>query len=457
MFKKIKIYFIGNRINATEDVFEKAKINLVFHFTLFLSLLAIPFIIQLYLNNYWYHFSINIFEVISLIIIYVLFRTNAPLKYIGITFLIMDSVMSAGSLIFQNGNFETQAALWSMLLILYTFFVLGKKWGLAVSVFIGLLYLGCIPLENGSSLLNFNIPENQIVPTESAFVIFPFLLNIYIITVFINTNINAEKLMRVQKQELETHKKEIISSITYAQRIQQAKLPSKDDIYSSLPNSFILFKPKDIVSGDFYFFHKNNNTIFIAAADCTGHGVPGAVMSMICSEKLEDAVSENLDTSNILFKLNKGIKTSLRQSNNENSTRDGMDIALCSVNIENRILKFAGANRPLWIIRNGNEIIEEIKATKKAIGGYTENNQHFETHEIKLNKNDTFYIFTDGYADQFGGETGKKIMTKRFKDLLLTIQNKTMKEQEIILEDFVENWKGGTEQVDDILVIGIRL
>jgi serine phosphatase RsbU (regulator of sigma subunit) len=369
----------------------------------------------------------------------------------------MDSVMSAGSLIFQNGNFETQAALWSMLLILYTFFVLGKKWGLAVSVFIGLLYLGCIPLENGSSLLSFNIPENQIVPTESAFVIFPFLLNIYIITVFINTNINAEKLMRVQKQELETHKKEIISSITYAQRIQQAKLPSKDDIYSSLPNSFILFKPKDIVSGDFYFFHKNNNTIFIAAADCTGHGVPGAVMSMICSEKLEDAVSENLDTSNILFKLNKGIKTSLRQSNNENSTRDGMDIALCSVNIENRILKFAGANRPLWIIRNGNEIIEEIKATKKAIGGYTENNQHFETHEIKLNKNDTFYIFTDGYADQFGGETGKKIMTKRFKDLLLTIQNKTMKEQEIILEDFVENWKGGTEQVDDILVIGIRL
>ncbi len=457
MFKKIKNYFIGQRIRATEDVFEKAKIILVFNFTFFLSLLAIPFIIQLYINNYWFHFSINLFEVISLTIIFLLFRTNVPLKHIGILFVIMDSIMSAGSLIFQNGHFEMQATLWSMLLIIYTFFVLGKKWGLVISLFISLLFIGCIPLENGISILNFTIPENQIVPTASAFIVFPFLLNIYIITVFVNTNINAEKLMRIQKKELETHKKEIISSITYAKRIQQAKLPRIEDIYFSLPNCFILFKPKDIVSGDFYFFHKSNNIIFIAAADCTGHGVPGAVMSMICSEKLEEAVSESIDTSNILNKLNKGIKTSLRQSNSDESSRDGMDIALCSIDIENRIIKYAGANRPLWIIRNGQKIIEEIKSTKKAIGGFTEDNQYFETHELKLQQNDTFYICTDGYADQFGGKTGKKIMTKRFKEMLLNIQNNTMKEQEILLNDFLENWKAGTEQVDDILVIGVRL
>lgn len=457
MFKKVKLYFTEHRITATDDVFEKAKINLVFNFTLFMSLLAVPFLIQLYVNGYWYHFSINIFEVISLTLMYILFKTNIPLKYIGILFVIMDSIMSAGSLIFQNGYFEIQAALWSMLLILYTFFVLGKVWGLSIVTFIALLYIGCIPLENGISILNFGIPENQILPTASAFIIFPFLLNIYIITVFINTNVAAENLMREQKQKLEKQKNEIVSSITYAKRIQQAKLPKKEDIYSSLPNSFILFKPKDIVSGDFYFFNKNDHSLFIACADCTGHGVPGAIMSMICSEKLEDAVSQSTDTSEILKLLNKRIKTSLKQTDNDESTRDGMDIALCSIDKSNRIVKFAGANRPLWVIRHGQNRVEEIKGTKCAIGGYTEASQHFGSHEINLQQGDTIYIFTDGYADQFNGETEKKIMTKNFKNILLDIRSKTMQEQEKLLDDFVDNWKSGTEQVDDILVIGIRL
>jgi serine phosphatase RsbU (regulator of sigma subunit) len=457
MFVRIKNYFIGHRIIATEDVFEKAKISLVFNFTFFMTLLAIPFVIQLYINGFWYHFSINIFEALSLALIYILFKTNIPLKYIGISFVIMDSIMSAGSLVFQNGYFEIQAGLWSMLLVIYTFFVLGKKWGLAIVLFVALLYLGCIPFENGTSILNFGIPENQILPTASAFIIFPFLLNIYIITVFINTNITAENLMREQKQKLEAQKNEIVSSITYAKRIQQAKLPIKEEIYSSLPNSFILFKPKDIVSGDFYFFQKTEKYLFIASADCTGHGVPGAIMSMIGSEKLEDAVSQNTDTSEILKMLNKGIKTSLKQSDSDESTRDGMDIAICSIDTVNRIVKYAGANRPLWIIRNGQKVVEEIKATKTAIGGLTEENQHFDTHEIALQQGDTFYICTDGYADQFSGQDGRKLMTKKLKEILVNIQSKTMPEQETYLDNFIENWKGRTEQVDDILVIGVRL
>ncbi len=260
-----------------------------------------------------------------------------------------------------------------------------------------------------------------------------------------------------QKEVIEEKNKDITDSINYAKRIQQAKLPKKEEIYSSLPQSFILFKPKDIVSGDFYYFHKNDKEIFIASADCTGHGVPGAFMSMIGSEKLDDAVSHSNDTSEILKHLNKGIKTSLKQSDSNESTRDGMDIALCSVDIENRIVKYAGANRPIWIIRKGKTEIEEIKATKKAIGGFTEDNQHFDTHEIKLQQGDTFYLSTDGYADTFSGQGGKKLMTKRFKEILLDIQHKTMQEQEKHLDDFIENWKAGTEQVDDILVIGIRL
>lgn len=457
MYKIIKQYFIGHRINLTDDVFEKAKINLVFNFTVFMSLLAIPFLIQLYINGFWYHFSINIFEIIFLTIIYYLLKTNVTFKYIGISFVIMDSIMSAGSLIFQNGYFEIQAGLWSILLVLYAFFVLGKMWGIALSLFVALLYAGCIPLGGGISLLNFGIPENQILPTASAFIVFPFVLNIYIITVFINAKTTAEDLINAQKKILEAQKGEIISSITYAKRIQQAKLPRKEEIYSSLSECFVLFKPKDIVSGDFYFFHKNEESILIASADCTGHGVPGAIMSMICSEKLEDTVSKSRDTSEILKQLNRAIKATLKQSDNYGSTRDGMDIAICAVDTDARVVKYAGANRPIWIIRKGQTSLEEIKATKKAIGGFTDDSQHFDSHEIKLEEGDTFYISTDGYADTFSGTDGKKLTTKKFKEILLSIQNKSMADQETHLDNFIENWKAGTEQVDDILVIGVRV
>lgn len=267
-----------------------------------------------------------------------------------------------------------------------------------------------------------------------------------------------------QKSEVERTKliveeknKDITDSINYAKRIQQAKLPKKENIFASLPQSFILFKPKDIVSGDFYFFNSNDQSVFIAAADCTGHGVPGALMSMIGSEKLTEAVSQSADTSEILKYLNKGIKKSLNQSDSIDSTRDGMDIAICAVDTENCIVKYAGANRPLWIIGKGEKVLFEIKATKKAIGGLTEDNQHFDTHELKLKQGDTFYISTDGYADQFGGKEGKKLMTKNLKKILLDIQDKSMQEQKIYLDNFVENWKTGIEQLDDILVIGVRL
>lgn len=259
------------------------------------------------------------------------------------------------------------------------------------------------------------------------------------------------------KQVIEKRNKDITDSIKYAKRIQQAKLPKKEEIYSALSNCFILFKPKDIVSGDFYFFQKNNLSLFIAAADCTGHGVPGAFMSMIGSEKLSTAVALSTDTSDILKQLNKGIKESLRQSESYDSTKDGMDIALCSVDIKKRIVKYAGANRPLWIIRSGQTEVEEIKGTKKAIGGFTDDNQHFESHDLKFKKGDTFYITTDGYSDQFGGIRGRKLMTKKFKQILLEIQGMAMNEQEKHLNDFVEDWKAEEEQVDDILVIGVRL
>jgi serine phosphatase RsbU (regulator of sigma subunit) len=266
-------------------------------------------------------------------------------------------------------------------------------------------------------------------------------------------NIETEK----QKHIIEAKNKDITDSINYARRIQQAKLPHKNEISDVLENSFVLFKPKDIVSGDFYYLHKKENEIFIASADCTGHGVPGAFMSLIGFHQLDAAVAQSNDPSEILKLLNKGIKTSLRQSDNDESTRDGMDIVLCSIDLKTRIVKYAGANRPLWIIRKGQSELEEIKATKKAIGGLTDDSQHFNSHELKLNSGDTLYLSTDGYADTFNGQNSKKLTTKKFKQLLKDIQHKTMLEQELYLDTFIEKWKEGTEQVDDILVVGIRL
>lgn len=254
---------------------------------------------------------------------------------------------------------------------------------------------------------------------------------------------------------IEEKNTQITDSINYAKTIQWAILPGKEELKKRFPESFLLFKPKDIVSGDFYFIEDKESKTVIAAADCTGHGVPGALMSMIGSEKLREAVAENNSSGQILKELNNGIRTSLKQSNNEGSTRDGMDIALCQV--EGMKIEYSGANRPLWIIRNGASEIQEIKPDKKSIGGFTEGDTTFESHTIELNKGDTIYMFSDGYADQFGGADGKKLSTKRFREFICALANKSMAEQKKELSIFIEKWRGKEEQLDDILVIGIRV
>lgn len=267
----------------------------------------------------------------------------------------------------------------------------------------------------------------------------------------------TNKQLEMQKEVIAEKNKEITDSINYAKRIQQAKLPADEEIAAALPQHFVLFKPKDIVSGDFYFLHRKDNLIFIASVDCTGHGVPGAFMSIIGSERLDDAVSQSSDTSEILKLLNIGVRNSLHQTASDGSSRDGMDIALCAIDLRTRVMKFAGANRPIWIVRKGQTEVEEIKATKRAIGGFTEDDQHFESHEVKLEEGDSFYIATDGYADTFSGRNNKKLTTKRFKEVLLAVQHKSMQEQGKHLDDFIEDWKANTEPVDDILVIGVRV
>jgi serine phosphatase RsbU (regulator of sigma subunit) len=264
-----------------------------------------------------------------------------------------------------------------------------------------------------------------------------------------------------QKAEIEVKNKEITDSINYAKRIQSALLPVREQIRASLPDSFVLYRPKDIVSGDFYWFHTKGDKIFIAACDCTGHGVPGALMSMIGNNLLSQAVAEkNInDPGEILSEVNRNIRRALKQTGSVGESRDGMDIAFCSLEKSSAgfSLQYAGAQRPLWIRRQNSVEMEEITPDKASLGGLTDDAVRFTTHTFNINSGDSLYLFTDGYADQFGGEKGKKMMTRRFRELLLSISSKTMEEQEKNLELEFDAWKGHREQVDDILVIGIKI
>ena len=273
-----------------------------------------------------------------------------------------------------------------------------------------------------------------------------------------STAIHKEKeRINELKIEIEIKHKEIIDSVNYAKRIQEAILPTRAEISNRLPTSFILFKPRDIVSGDFYWFSNKDGKSIIAAVDCTGHGVPGAFMSMIGNTLLNQIVDEKgvTEPHRILQLLNEEINNSLKQTQAESESRDGMDVAICSFNSEKTELNYAGAMRPLYFVRN-NELVE-TRASKFAIGGrdYDEN-KVFVDHSFSLQKGDTIYISTDGFADQFS-PADKKLMTKKFKEILLSIQDKTMEEQKDHLDEFIENWKGSLEQTDDILVIGIRV
>ena len=259
-----------------------------------------------------------------------------------------------------------------------------------------------------------------------------------------------------KNKEILSKNKEITDSLIYAKRIQAAVLPNLNTVYKILDQSFILYIPKDIVSGDFYEFTQKNNKHIIAAADCTGHGVAGAFMSIIGSSLIKSIINEkNITTpSGILDALNEGIIHSLKQ--HESETHDGMDISICSLDTEKMSLEFAGANRPLWLIRNSELIV--YTADKFPIGGLQiKHNNQFTNHQIKIQQKDTIYLFSDGYADQFGGEQGKKLMTKKLKEILVSIQHLGMSEQKVYLQNYFNAWKGNHEQVDDVLIIGIRV
>lgn len=284
------------------------------------------------------------------------------------------------------------------------------------------------------------------------------LLLVLVFTFFVFNRLRftrkQNKIIEEQKNQVEEKQKEILASITYAKRLQEAILPPEHYVKTHLPESFILYKPKDIVAGDFYWMERRGKNLFIAAADCTGHGVPGAMVSVVCSNALNRAVLEFsiTDPGEILDKTRELVLETFSRSDED--VKDGMDISLATINTNTKEIKWSGANNPLWYISKG--ILTEIKANKQSIGK-TDNPLPFTTHCLQLNKGDLFYLFTDGYADQFGGPLGKKFKYKALKEMLLQNSLLSNSEQKEKLESSFQTWMGPLEQIDDVCLIGVKI
>ncbi len=266
----------------------------------------------------------------------------------------------------------------------------------------------------------------------------------------------SERIVQ-QKDLIETKNEEITDSIHYASRIQNAVLPSIEVMTDYLDDYFIFFKPKDIVSGDFYWAAEKNDKLIVTAVDCTGHGVPGAFMSMLGMSFLNEIVlkDETLEADKILNGLRSEVIKSLKQSGKDGEAKDGMDMALCVIDKENRKMQFAGANNPMYLIRNGE--LEKIKPDRMPIGYHFRLGNDFSKQEFDLKSKDVLYVFSDGFADQFGGDDGRKLKYKPFQDLLFNMHTEPMDKQKIKLDKFFEEWRGDLEQIDDVLVIGMRI
>jgi len=273
------------------------------------------------------------------------------------------------------------------------------------------------------------------------------------------------KKIKVLAQELKQKNAELLSSIHYAKFIQQATLPSEIYLSQYLPLNFIIYLPRDIVSGDFYWVKQHNNQIMIAAVDCTGHGVPGALLSMLGITYLNEIVanyriSKEIKAGEVLNILRDRIKETLHQYKNDKLTRDGMDIALCIIDLETKMMQYAGAHSPIYLVRYNKEQkkydLFHYKADSMPVANYFKEFP-FTNNLIQLETNDQIYMFSDGYIDQFGGENGFKFYAKNFREIILQNAHLPLVDQKIKLLENLEDWKGYHPQIDDILVVGFKI
>jgi serine phosphatase RsbU (regulator of sigma subunit) len=332
------------------------------------------------------------------------------------------------------------------------------------SCIISITSVYCPGIENGDAISNEYVVIIMVPKT-----VIPVWMKKYKTWLNFTFKLNEKRMneLVLKNKQVSEKSKEISDSITYAQRIQEAVLPSMETISSLLPNNFILFKPRDIVSGDYYWITQVQNKTVVIVADCTGHGVPGAFMSMLGISLLNKLFvdKEELSAARVLNILREDVKKSLRQDknavkydkkgNSSQAVKDGMDMAIMIFDFKNKAMQFAGAYNPFYLVRN--KELFQFKGDRMPVGVHVEEKASFTNHEIDIEKNDIIYAFSDGYVDQIDATGSKKFLTKNFKNLLLEINNLSMDDQKEVLNTKIEEWKGDHDQIDDILVMGIKI
>jgi serine phosphatase RsbU (regulator of sigma subunit) len=459
--KRLKQWFIGDYLANTPDVFAKAKIELLYNYAVYYFVLGSLFYVGLFFMHLHYHIAIVSLAVSGLLCVPFILKRTHNLRFASVFLIVLQIVISCLSMFVQQGRQDMTGGLWMAVYVAMALFLFERVWGI-ILIFILFVCGGII----GAISKNFTIPDNEkLHDTPDAFLT-PLLLLIMIVWQFLKARAEAEDHIRKQRlqleinsRELEIRNKDVTDSINYAMRIQRAVLPQEDTIYRSIPSSFIFYKPKDIVSGDFFWFHEiNADEYIIVCADCTGHGVPGAFMTVIGSNLLNQTVIDNkvFDPGKILSELDNQINFTLKQQkDNSISVQDGMDLTLLKVNKTKKEFVITSAKRPVYLVRN-NEL-QEIKASKFSLGGMRSGDKIFS--EVKMNyvADDTLYLFTDGYADQFGGDRAKKFTSKRMRELILDVCKLPITEQKQKIANTINEWRGNLEQVDDMLVMGIKL
>lgn len=307
----------------------------------------------------------------------------------------------------------------------------------------------------------FDVDPNVKSTMRFLFYIIVFSIVFFEIYYFKNINYRFQQLLASKNQEIEHKNQEIVDSINYAKRIQEAILLPLAQVKNHLPDSFVIFKPKDIVAGDFYWIEEADGKTIFAVADCTGHGVPGAMVSVVCHNALNSSLREFhlTEPGKILDKTRELVIQQFSKSTED--VKDGMDISLATLKYNSAKesdveLEWSGANNPIWILKKGAAEILELKPDKQAVGKGDLSNK-FQTQHLKLERGDQIYVFSDGFADQFGGERGKKFKYKPFKELLVSNASKSMTEQSDLIQREFEVWKRDLEQVDDVCIIGVRV
>jgi serine phosphatase RsbU (regulator of sigma subunit) len=403
--------------------------------------------------------QLTLFTLISSVVLFLFYYLSRKKNFFKplVTPFIIYSLIILSFVWFYNAGSEGPVVFVYLLgLILGIIITEGRNRVIVISFFIINLIVLFILEQKFPELITSYESENIKFYDVTITFLFSFLLIYFVVAILVKSYRDEKTISSIQHEELLFQKKQITDSIQYAKNLQSALLPDLKTVKKVIPEHFIFYLPKDIVSGDFYWVKKINKEIVIAAADCTGHGVPGAFMSVLGITLLNEILrrKEVKKANQALEFLRHDLKNTLHQTEHGYSLNNGMDIALCIIDTENRILQYSGANTPLYYIRN--EKLIEIKPTRNPIG-LTPIEIPFQNHEIELQEDDIFYLFSDGFIDQFGGDFGKKYRSRRFKHLLLKIHDKPLDEQKKMLIENYKNWVHDEyEQLDDIMIFGFK-